>query len=150
LLIPRGAELIGDYLQAQWRERLGVQITWEALAWSAYFDRLDQAPPHLFLLGWSADYPDPDSFLRVSRDSARWTGWRNETYEALVEGARQSMDQEERIRLYRRADRLLIEEAALMPLTYGRLHLLLKPWVKRFPVSSNKLCFFEDVITEPH
>lgn len=40
------------------------------------------------------------------------------------------MDQEERMKLYRRADQILIEAAALLPLTYGRLHLLVKPWVK--------------------
>jgi ABC-type oligopeptide transport system substrate-binding subunit len=60
------------------------------------------------------------------------------------------LDQEERIKLYQRADRILIEEAGVMPLTYGRLHLLVKPWVKRFPVSPIKICFFEDVVIEPH
>ena len=37
-----------------------------------------------------------------------------------------------------------------MPLTYGRLHLLVKPWVKKFPLSAVKAWFWKDVVVEPH
>jgi ABC-type transport system substrate-binding protein len=60
------------------------------------------------------------------------------------------MDQDVRMKLYRQADQILIEEAALLPLTYGRLHMLVKPWVSRFPVSPIKWWFFKDVIVDPH
>jgi hypothetical protein len=42
-----------------------------------------------------------------------------------------------------------MEEAALIPLTYGRGHLLRKPWVKRYPTSPAKWWFWKDVIIEP-
>jgi ABC-type transport system substrate-binding protein len=94
-----------------------------------------------------AGYPDPDSFLRVGRQD---TGWQNKSYEELVERARRVIDQAERMRLYGQADRILIDEASIMPLLYARSHLLLKPWVKRFPTSAIKLWFWKDVILEPH
>jgi ABC-type oligopeptide transport system substrate-binding subunit len=60
------------------------------------------------------------------------------------------MDQEERMSLYRQADRILVEDAPVMPVGYGRQHLLVKPWVSRFPTSAIKYLFWKDVIIEPH
>jgi ABC-type oligopeptide transport system substrate-binding subunit len=48
------------------------------------------------------------------------------------------------------ADRILVEEAPVLPLCYGRLHALVKPWVRRYLTSSLKWWFWKDVIIEPH
>jgi ABC-type oligopeptide transport system substrate-binding subunit len=52
--------------------------------------------------------------------------------------------------LYAQAQRLLAEEVPLLPLSYSRLHLLVKPWVKRYPVSAIGQVFWKDVVLEPH
>jgi len=148
-LVPYGRESLSQYLQAQWREDLGVETTWEAMEWAKYLDGLDREPSHIFLCGWVADYPDPDSFLRAN-PVRRWTRWQNGAYDRLVEEARQVTDQGKRMRLYGQADRILVEEAAIVPLTYERLHLLVKPWVRRYPTSPIKYWFWRDVIIEPH
>ena len=88
---------------------------------------LAEEPPHIFLSGWVPDYPDPDSFLRASH--IRYTRWQNRDYDRLIDEARQTMDQEKRMDLYEQADKLLIEKAVVIPLTYEQLHLLVKPWV---------------------
>ena len=151
LLARRSDESQSEYLQAQWRENLGVEIeiAWETMEYEMFFGRLRREPPSMFLLGWIADYPDPDSFLRIST-FLHWTRWQNETYDRLVEEARRIMDQGERMRLYGQADRILIEEAAILPLYYLRSHLLVKPWVKKYPTSAIKWWFWKDVIIEPH
>ena len=138
-----------EYLQAQWRENLEVEITWKQMELGRLLDRLSRETPHMWLMGWIADYPDPDNFLRVST----WrfnTGWQSEAYDGLVEGARRALDQGKRMRMYQQADRILVEEAPILPLFYSRLHLLVKPWVKKFPVSPLKWWFWKDVIIEPH
>jgi oligopeptide transport system substrate-binding protein len=151
LLARRSDESQSEYLQAQWRENLGVEIeiVWETMEYEMFFGRLRREPPSIFLLGWIADYPDPDSFLRIST-FLHWTRWQNETYDRLVEEARRIMDQGERMRLYGQAERILIEEAAILPLYYLRSHLLVKPWVKKYPTSAIKWWFWKDVIIEPH
>ncbi|UCH09124.1 MAG: AAA family ATPase [Fidelibacterota bacterium] len=150
-LVPEAAvpQRQSKYLRAQWRESLGVDIPWESMEWSLFLDRIRRDPPHMFIHGWAADYPDPDNFLRVGFRRHE-TGWRNETYDRLVEEARRLMDQGERMKLYGQADRILIEEAPIMPFTYGRSGYLLKPWVRRFPTSPMKVWFWKDVIIEPH
>ena len=146
---PLVPEAMSEYMEAQWRENLGIGINWEVMEWAMFLDRIARDPPHIFGTGWSADYPDPDSFLRVALP---WMsrGWRNEPYEGLVEEARRVMDQGERMKLYRQADRILVEEALVMPLAYWRWHLLVKPWVSRYPMSPIGYWFWKDVIIEPH
>ncbi|MEJ2561011.1 MAG: ABC transporter substrate-binding protein [Anaerolineae bacterium] len=145
----RGQLPYAEYLQAQWRENLGVEIACEGMEWATYIDRLNREPPHLYVGGWLADYPDPDSFLRMF-SIRRWSGWRNRTYDGLIEKARSVLDQGKRIKLYRQADRILIEEAVIVPLTYGQYHLLVKPWVRKYPISALGDWFWKDVVIERH
>jgi oligopeptide transport system substrate-binding protein len=131
------------YLENQWRQNLGVVIRWEYLDFAVVADRQSSNPPHMWWMGWSPDYPDPDNFLRVALSSVR-ARWRNAAYERLVEEARRLTDQLERMKLYQQADRVLVEEAAIMPVSYNQRHLLVKPWVRRYPGP------WKDVIIEPH
>jgi ABC-type oligopeptide transport system substrate-binding subunit len=140
---------IEEVPQADWREDLGVEIAWETMEAGVFWDRLDREPPHVFLSAWVADYPDPDSFLRAS-PARLHTGWRNEAYERLVEEARRVTDQGERMKLYRQADGILVDEAAIMPIIYGRLNMLVKPWVRKYPTSAITGWFWKDVLIEPH
>jgi ABC-type oligopeptide transport system substrate-binding subunit len=138
----------GEYLQAQWRENLGIEITRELMDWDTFLDRLCNEPPQLFCLGETADYPDPDDFLRVR--ASVFTGWQNPEYGGLVQEARRVTHHDERMKTYQAADRILIEEASIMPFAYGQCHLLLKPWVRRCPTSATKFWFWKDVIIDPH
>jgi oligopeptide transport system substrate-binding protein len=138
-----------EQLQAKWQERLGIQIRWQVLDWSDLLARYASRPrPPVYLMGWIADYPDPDSFLRVAVQ--HHTAWRPERYLELVDQAHRMTDQAERMKIYALAERLLVEDVPLLPLTYERLHLLLKPWMKRFPISVLLDLFWKDVVIKPH
>ena len=138
---PTSEEAAEAYL-AQFRENLGVDLSWQILAWAPFLERVRSRPPHAFLMGWEADYPDPDTFLRVGMQLHG--PWRHPQYDDLVERARRCMDQRERLDLYRQAERILVEEAAILPLCYPRYPVLVKPWVR------NYLRGWQEVIIEPH
>jgi ABC-type transport system substrate-binding protein len=143
-----GHELLCEYLAAHWSETLGLQIAWQRIEWGRFYDRVSSEPPHLWLVGWWFDYPDPDNFLR----SQWWSSlkWRDETHERLVKSARRVQDQQERIGMYQQAERILVESAPVIPLLYGRFHLLVKPWMSKYPSSPLKWWFWKDVVLEPH
>jgi ABC-type oligopeptide transport system substrate-binding subunit/class 3 adenylate cyclase len=142
---------LGENLQTQWRENLGVKIKWETVEWQAILARLGEQVPHLLIMGWMADYPDPDNFLRARIDHIQQqSGWRNEGYDSLVKQAKSSPDQEERIRLYGEAEQILAEEAPIMPMFHTSVRLLVKPWVSRFPTTGLREWFFKDVIIKSH
>jgi ABC-type oligopeptide transport system substrate-binding subunit/predicted Ser/Thr protein kinase len=139
-----------EYLQGQWSQNLGVEVDLESMEWAAYLDTLHEEPPQLMWLGWSADYPDPDGFLRVPFSRYRSLMW-DDTYRDLVESARRVTEQADRMKMYQDADRYLITRALVMPLTYGRWHLLVKPWVKKLPLSPFAGgIYFKDIVLAPH
>ena len=53
---------------------------------------------------------------------------------STVEKARRIGDLQERLSLYQRAGAILAQEAPLVPLFYTRHHMLLKSWVRCYPV----------------
>jgi oligopeptide transport system substrate-binding protein len=138
-----------NYLEAQWREQLGLGVIWIRLGWGKLLDRLYRETPPVWLMGWYADYPDPDNFLRVSTWRAECR-WHHEAFDELVEGARRVLDQAERVRMYQQADRILVEEVPIIPLTYGRSHLLAKPWVRSYPWTPFGGLSWKGVVIEPH
>jgi len=138
---------VGALFEAHWRQNLGLEIPYQSMDWSQYLQRIRTDPPHVYQMGWLADYPDPDSFLRVCCAQSQW---RDERYEALVQRARRVMDQGERMRLYRLAEEILAAESPLMVLAYSEIVMLLQPWVKRYPVCAASEYFWKDVIIDPH
>jgi oligopeptide transport system substrate-binding protein len=109
--------------------------------------RMAESPPHLARTAWLADYPDPENFLRVGLGFYGEVRW-NDEYAELVEAAGRSTDQRARLALYEQADRLLMKEAAVMPLVYGRMDMLLKSWVRQFPISPVRFWFWKDVVMD--
>ncbi|MEA3503190.1 MAG: peptide ABC transporter substrate-binding protein, partial [Actinomycetota bacterium] len=126
-------ESLIPFLQDQWRQNLGIDVEVTVLPWREFQKRVRTDPPHLMLASWIADYPDPDNFLRMVFHSTRGLnepGWNHARFDALVDEAARVTDQNLRMELYGKADRILSAEATvIMPLSYGRGAILLKPWV---------------------
>jgi len=149
LVFKTGAEHLEAVLNP-WRARLGVEISCEIVEWSAFIQRIreDNDLPHIHFLGWSADHPDPDAFMRHGMQNA--TNWADEVYDALVARARRIMDQDERMRLYRQAEEIIVREAPFFPLAYNRQHLLIKSWIRNYRPPMFGAPSWEDIIIEPH
>lgn len=137
------------YLQTQWLEILGIEINWTFLEFDMLLEKLKTDNPQMWFIGWTPNYPDPDDYLRIS-SAMEETNWRNNQFQQLVKKARRLQDQPERIKLYQQADKILIEDAAILPLLYGRNHLLIKPWVRNYPMTPLTAVSLKDVIIEPH
>lgn len=141
-------EATKEWLQARWREVLGIEVEWQPLEWGQSQDTRTSGTDLLFG-GWVADYPDPDNFLRVALAQMGLLGADDEVT-GLLEKARCATNQPDRLALYGLADRQLMAGGLVAPLLYGRLHLLVKPWVRRFPVSPVSWWFWKEIIIEPH
>jgi ABC-type oligopeptide transport system substrate-binding subunit len=87
------------------------------MEWKAYLNALETNPPDIFRINWTADYPDPDSFMQLFmiNNPINYPGFINADYDRIVEkAARLSMDSPERRRLYRRAEEILLKENAVV------------------------------------
>jgi ABC-type transport system substrate-binding protein len=95
--------------------------------------RTGEVPTDVWISNWLADYPDPDGFFRgLLADPCDPIAGEAQTLELveLLNRARASRDQDERLALYGRIDRLLVAEwVAVVPLAYSRTALLRRGWV---------------------
>jgi ABC-type oligopeptide transport system substrate-binding subunit len=138
--------ILPEYVKSHWMDNLNAEVTVEITDWENVLEMYRSR--NVFFMGWAADYPDPDSFLRmgVRNHSPRW---RNDQYDQLLENAQRTLDQPERIRMYQEADEILIEEAVIIPIVYAVMDRLVKPWAKP-PVGQIEDWDFRDIILEPH
>lgn len=133
---------MATYLTAvlyQWKENLGVEVEVRQLDGDAYFDRLDEEKDDVFWFGWSADYPDPQDFLDVLFRSGSVNNvgeYDDAAYVALLDQAAVEPDAGARAALYRQAEaKLISEDAACLPLWFGKSYLLIKSGVKGYAIS---------------
>jgi oligopeptide transport system substrate-binding protein len=138
-----------EALLDQWHQTLGVKIKIERMAFGELLKEVRNRIPNIWRMVWTADYPDPDNFLRVGTWLADG-GWQSQEYNQLVTKARVTSAEGERLSMYRKAEEMLVKESPVLPLTYGRYQFLLKPWLKHFPIVGMHVTSWKDAILEPH
>ena len=138
-----------DLFVKQWDSNLAIQIIYRELDFNDYLGFVESKNPHIWYGGWIADYADPDSFLRIAWQNHN-KGWRNDEYMALIRHAREVVDHKQRLAIYHQAELILVEEAPIIPISYGRQHRLIKPWVTSLPTSANNWLRLKETIIEPH
>jgi ABC-type oligopeptide transport system substrate-binding subunit/transcriptional regulator with XRE-family HTH domain len=144
------AEPVARELQTQWTS---VGLPTEICHLDPTGDPIEQwrrtEPPKAAIGGWVADYPDPDTFLRVCVE-LNLPDWKHDRYRALLERAGRATDPAVRSTAYQEAEQILAEEALIVPLAYEPEHLMLKPWVVHYPSIPVKYPgFWKDVVVGP-
>ena len=143
--------LIGEFLQAQWKEHLNVDIQLESQEWKVFLNRLQVDPPQIFRLGWGADFPDPDNFMNlfISTSGNNRLRWSNSRYDELVALGATLNNPEERQRVYDEAQRILTEiDTAMIPLFVSTQNLLIQPYVNGFEINPMELMYLKKVSLE--
>lgn len=122
-----------------WERTLGVEVEIQQVEWATYLQDLNRRKFQVFVLGWNADYPDPQDFLDIlfhSESENNHTAYANPQVDSILEQARVETDPQMRVALYNSAEQLIIDDAAWVPLWYtGERHLLLKPHIKGYVLS---------------
>ena len=127
---------------------LGLTFEPVSVVWNDFLTSLPQRRFSSYSITWIADYPDPESLLWVlfgSDSSENYTGYRNDAFDALLAGARSSLDQTRRIDLYRQAQQLLIDDAVLIPLFFDISYTAMRPGIAGVPVTPIGMLGLESV-----
>jgi ABC-type oligopeptide transport system substrate-binding subunit/class 3 adenylate cyclase len=137
---------VHEFLISQWYDNLKIEVKVKIADWGTVLR--EYLSRNIFIMGWSADFPDPDSFLRVGIRS-HLPRWNNKSFDRFLEEAQRTVDQKDRIRLYQEADKILIEEAVVIPIVYPAMPYLVKPWAK-LPLNRSYEWGLRDIILSPH
>lgn len=121
----------------QWKTNLGVEVEIEKTEWGTFLQELRHQKYQVWVMGWIADYPDPEDFLDLKFHSSRSvanreTKYSNPQVDKLLELARTEPDPQKRIKLYQQAEDIIIEDCPWIPLFHSKDHILVKPYVKGY------------------
>jgi len=135
-----GHQKIAEFIQAGWKEHLGVEVKVANQEWKVFLKTCIEDAPQIFRSGWGADYPDENNWVlevfhpTMSPNDCKWDpeSPAAKRYMEVTEKAASSPDPEERKKLYFEAEKILVEDEAIMiPIYYYTKVECTKPYVKR-------------------
>ncbi|MEW6359491.1 MAG: peptide ABC transporter substrate-binding protein [Planctomycetota bacterium] len=124
---------IAEVIQQMLKTNLGVRVELMNQEWKVYLASTKEGDYQFARAAWIGDYVDPNTFLDmwVTGGGNNRAGWSNPEYDALIRGAAAEGDPEKRMEIFRRAERILIEEEApIMPVYYYVSNEMYRPEVK--------------------
>jgi len=125
-------------LTEMYADILGVDIEINQVSWDAFQEDLYNHVFQMFMLGWVADYPDPENFLDVlfhSNSEQNHARYRNPQLDAILEQARGEADHDKRMELYRQAEEIIVQDAPWVPIYHGINYVLVKPYLEGLTVT---------------
>jgi len=124
-----------EWLVAKWKEVLGIDIKLnpvESTTYTALTKDINTAP-QMFILGWCADYPDPQNWLSVYWKTGAFgerIGYTNPELDAIMTQADAELDATKRAELYAQAQDMLVAGSPVAFMWNNVNQYLVKPWVK--------------------
>ncbi len=141
-----------EIFQRELYDNLGIEAEFEILSMDLALGKYISGDALLWFSSWYADYPDPENFLNLlygknvpdnPKDNSyvNWFRYKNERFDSLFEAALQTIDEEERNRLFQQAEQLAISDAALVPVNYSNYIILQQHKVQN--IHYNSIHFYD-------
>lgn len=111
---------IAEAIVQMWKEELGVNVALGNTEWKVYLEAQNALDFDICRAGWINDFNDPhnDIEMFITNGGNNRTGWGSKEYDALVDASMREPDKAKRWELYRKAEKILIDEAPILPIYY--------------------------------
>jgi peptide/nickel transport system substrate-binding protein len=135
---------IAEVVQKMLNENLGINIKIEQMQFAQHLENLETGKANFWRAGWIADYPDPENFLNLlygahvpedlsTKAYINAMRYQSSKFDSLFDIALREVDDAKRFELFRQADQVCVDEAAIMPIFYDENTRLIQVYVKNFP-----------------
>lgn len=134
------ARRMAEMVQEDWR-KIGVEAKIVSYEWGEYLKRMAAGEHTTGMMGWTGDNGDPDNFLNTLlscnavEQGSNYSGFCNKEYDQLVTEAAQISDQSKRAELYKKAQIIVKEQAAWLPIAHSTVYFPVRKEVKGYVVS---------------
>ena len=101
---------------------VGIQAELMTEDWGTYLDDYQTGKFPMYMLGWSADFADPDNFVYTFFNGTQqqdYLGWDAPQVADLLEQARQEPDEETRTQLYRQINETIYQQVPSIPVAHN-------------------------------
>jgi peptide/nickel transport system substrate-binding protein len=101
---------------------VGIQAELMTEDWGTYLDDNNTGKFPMYMLGWSADYADPDNFVYTffgAQEGELNFGWDNAEVRELLDQARQEPDEAARAELYGQISQIIHEQVPAIPVVHN-------------------------------
>ena len=121
-------------MRKQWQNNLGITATLRNEEWGSYQDSIQQLKFTVARRAWVGDYLDPNTYadMFVTDGENNNTGFSNAEYDKLIADAAKEVDQEKRMHLLEKSERLLMDEQPIIPVYFYVSRNMVRPWVRGF------------------
>ncbi|HQW85329.1 MAG TPA: ABC transporter substrate-binding protein, partial [Ferruginibacter sp.] len=142
LTIPVYGDL-GTYIANELLQ-VGIKVQVEVIQKSLLMEQTSKSQAPFFRGSWIADYPDAENYLSVfyGKNPAppNYTRYKNPVYDKLYESSLSEKNDSTRYKLYQQMDRIIINDAPVVPLWYDMaIHLVHTNIINFYPNSLNLL-----------
>ena len=125
-------------------KQTGINVQVESIQKSLLLQQTSKSQALFFRGSWIADYPDAENYLSVfySKNPAppNYTRYKNIAYDLLYEKSLNETSDTARYKIYRQMDKMIVEDAPVVPLWYDMALHLVHTGIKNFkPNSLNML-----------
>lgn len=122
-------KLIAQAIQQMWNQNLGIQVGLENVEFKVKLDREKAGDFQVSRAGWIGDYQDPMTFmdLWVTGGSFNDVKYSNPEYDKLIEEAKSTTDQKVRMDDMKKAEKMILDDMAIIPIYFYTQPYLVKP-----------------------
>ena len=124
---------VAEFVQAQWKQNLGIEIQIRNLEWKTYLEhRAKVQYDGIIRAGWVGDYVDPYAYAQFfySTKNDSGTGWWSAEYDRLIRKANSTRDPERRLEILAEAEYLALADQPVIPLGTQQSNWMKKPYVR--------------------
>jgi ABC-type transport system substrate-binding protein len=152
---------VAEAVQKMLQENLGISVQIQQVEFAQHYENLESGKARFWRAGWVADYPDPENFLNLlygghvpaelsTNSYVNSVRYISAEYDAKFTEALRTVDDVTRMNLYRDADQIQINDAAILPLYYNIDHRLLQPYVRNCPQNPMEYRLFTETWLDKH
>ncbi len=122
---------IAQAAQEMWRTALGIEIGLENVEFQVKLDREKAGDFDISRGGWIGDFMDPMTVLELwwSQSAFNDVNYNNPEYDALLDEAKSTIDQNVRMEAMRKAEKMFMEEMPVIPVYFYTQPYVLKDGV---------------------
>ncbi len=142
------------------KENLNIEVKPEQMPMIQHMENMETCKTLFFRTGWVADYPDPEIFLDLlyskhipahqeDKSYVNLGRYRSNRFDSIFEAAKKEIDSRKRFDLYKMADQVATDDAALMPIYYEDIDRLLQKNIRNFDANGMEFRDLSKVWIDP-